>query len=420
MTYLKPRKPRRATRPPLPVLFITTSMPIGGAETLLVNLVRRLDRNRFLPEVCCLKERGPLGEELAEEVPVFSGLLRHKLDLRVLGRLVRLLRARRTAAVITVGAGDKMFWGRLAAWRARVPVVLSALHSTGWPDTITWLNRKLTPITDGFIAVAEPHGKFLIEHEQFPPEKICVIPNGVDTHRFRPRPALKHEVRSELAIPADAPVCGIVAALRPEKNHALFLRAAAITRQFLPTAHFVIVGDGPERAPLEALAAELQLGSCIHFTGSRSDIPRLLAALDVFTLTSHMEANPVSILEAMATGLPVVATEVGSVGESVQPGITGYLAEPGNAEEISSLCLQLLMHPEMAESFGRRARAFVQERASLTRMVRGYEDLIDGVYDRSSATQHRRQPIPVAESGEPAPVFSLKGRGPGPGVGKEL
>ena len=99
-------------RGPLRVLFMLTNMPVGGAETLLVNLVRNMDQDRFQPEVCCLKQQGVLGEQLAHEIPVHHGLLSHKLDLRVFPRLVRLCRRRRIDAVVTVGAGDKMFWGR--------------------------------------------------------------------------------------------------------------------------------------------------------------------------------------------------------------------------------------------------------------------------------------------------------------------
>ncbi len=139
---------------PLRTLFVITSMPVGGAEVLLDNLIRRFDRQRIAPELCCLKELGPLGEELAGEFPVHANLIGGKLDIAVLWRLVRLMRRRKIDAVVTVGAGDKMFWGRLAAKLAGVPVICSALHSTGWPDGVGRLNRWLTPITDGFIGVA--------------------------------------------------------------------------------------------------------------------------------------------------------------------------------------------------------------------------------------------------------------------------
>ena len=227
---------------PLRVMFVHTFMPVGGAETLLVNLIRRLDRDRFIPEVCCLKFPGPLGEVIGEEVALFSHLLRGKYDLRVLPKLTSLLKRRKIDAVVTVGAGDRMFWGRLAAKAAGVPVILTALHSTGWPDVVGRLNRLLTPITDGFIGVAQEHGRYLREVERFPANKVFVIPNGVDVTRFQPR-AADPKLRAEFGL-GSAPVVGIVAALRPEKNHQQFLRAAAKVRAILPAARFLIVGDG--------------------------------------------------------------------------------------------------------------------------------------------------------------------------------
>ncbi|MCA9220022.1 MAG: glycosyltransferase, partial [Planctomycetales bacterium] len=213
---------QRLDRGPLRTMFVITSMPVGGAETLLVNLMRRLDRDLIHPELCCLKEMGPLGEVAANDVTVHAGLIRTKYDHRILVRMRKLLDEQRIDAVVTVGAGDKMFWGRLAAWMEGVPVILSALHSTGWPDRIGRLNRMLTPMTDGFIAVAENHGRHMIEYERFPAGKVKVIPNGVDTYRFRSLPDSGLAVKTKLGIPPAAPVCGIVAALRPEKNHTLF------------------------------------------------------------------------------------------------------------------------------------------------------------------------------------------------------
>ncbi len=363
-----------ADRGPLRVMFVITSMPVGGAETLLVNLIRKLDRNHFLPELCCLKDLGPLGEELAEEVPSFSNLLTRKTDIRVLSRLTRLLRWRRTDAVITVGAGDKMFWGRLAAWRAGAPVIASALHSTGWPDGVGRLNRMLTPITDAFIAVAGAHGEYLVQRERFPRGKVNVIPNGVDVERFGAG-ADRLATRQQLGLTPTTPVVGIVAALRPEKDHELFLRAAAQVRVRVPEAVFLIVGDGPLRPKLEALAGELGIAPAVQFLGTRSDIPKLLGAMDVFALTSRNEANPVSILEAMAAGLPVVAPDVGSIAESVSDGITGYLTPQGDADQTAGRICELLENIELARGMGRAGRQVVVDRWSQGAMVRGYEQL---------------------------------------------
>jgi glycosyltransferase involved in cell wall biosynthesis len=371
---------------PLRVMFLITSMPVGGAETLLANLVRRLDRQRFAAEICCLKERGPLGEVVAREVPVHSGLLRHKFDVRVLPRLVRLMRRRGVDAVVTVGAGDKMFWGRLAAKLARVPVILSALHSTGWPDGIGRLNRLLTRLTDGFIAVAKSHGEFLVEGEQLPTDKVFVVPNGVDTDRFA-GDCDTGSLRRELAVgPAD-PVVSIVAALRPEKNHELFLEVARRVSSQIPNVRFLIIGDGPRREALEQLARELELGDLVRFLGSRANVPQLLAVSDVFALTSHNEANPVSILEAMSVGRPVVATDVGAIGEVVTSGRNGYLVEPGEAGQMAKRIVWLLEHAAARMSMGAAARETVIARGSIDVMVNGYERLIESTYARKQSAR---------------------------------
>jgi glycosyltransferase involved in cell wall biosynthesis len=370
---------------PLRVMFVQTSMPVGGAETLTVELVRRLNRERFSPELCCLKQPGPLGEMLADEVPVHHGLLSGKYDLSVWPRLVRLFRRRQIKAVVTMGAGDKMFWGRLAAKRAGVPVIVSALHSTGWPDSIGRLNRLLTPITDAFVAVAPSHGRFLIEREHLPAEKVVVVPNGVDTERFRPRYDTA-AIRRGLGIEPSTPVVAILAALRPEKNHELFLEAASRVARRMPAARFLVIGDGPRRAALEQLAAELGIESRVLFLGSRRDVPRLLAAADVLALTSHNEANPLSILEAMSVGRPVVATNVGSVGDVVRDGRTGYLIRPGDADALAVRLVQLLDEPLLSVMMGRAARELVLSRWSVEAMVAGYEELISSLYERRTGT----------------------------------
>jgi len=363
---------------PLRVLFLVTSMPVGGAETLLMNLVRRMDRKRFAPEIVCLKEPGPLGEQLACEMRIHSHLLTSKYDLRVLPKLWRIMRIPRADAVITVGAGDKMFWGRLAARLAGVPVIASALHSTGWPDGIGQLNRMLTRFTDAFIGVASAHGRHLVEIEGFPESKVHVIYNGIDADRFAPRDA--NRIRESLGIAPVAPVVGILAALRPEKNHELFLAGAQRILAELPTAQFVVVGDGPKRAELEELAASLQIADAVHFLGTRNDVPDVLAACDLVSLTSHNEAAPVSILEALGVGCPVLSSHVGSVSETVIEGETGRLFPAGDLDAYATAAIELLRDKPLRTRLGAAGRRLVVERWSLDAMVGGYEQLIEGIY----------------------------------------
>lgn len=364
-------------------MFVITSMPVGGAETLLVEIIRRMDRQRFMPELCCLKEPGPLGEVLAGEgVPVHAGFIdpNNKYDFRVLRRLRRLIKKQRVDAVVTVGTGgDKMFWGRLAAWMAGVPVICSALHSTGLPDHVERMNRLLTPLTDAFVAVAKPHGEYLAKNEGCPAERVCVIPNGVDVDRFSPREP-DTSIRAELGLPPEGPVIGIIAALRPEKDHEKFLEVASLVQQSVPEASFLIVGDGDRRAQLEATAAELGLGRSVVFAGTQSDIPQILATLDVFLLTSKMEANPVSIMEAMAMERPVVAFDVGSIHQTVLDRETGVLVPPGDVQQMAAEVINLLNHPEVRAALGRAAREHMVECWSVDAMVGGYEQMIEEIY----------------------------------------
>ena len=376
---LSDREPR-----PVRVMFLLTSMPIGGAETLLVNLVRRLDRSRIEPLIGCMKQKDVLGKMLSEEIPVFANLINHKYDFAVLGRLKRLFIEQDVDAVITIGAGDKMFWGRLAAQRAKVPVILSALHSTGWPDGVGRLNRMLTGITDGFIAVARQHAQYQVEQEKFPEEKVFLIPNGIDTQKFVFSPESRQQWRTELGIDADAPTVGIVAALRSEKNHDLFLESARLVSGQMTNAQFVIAGDGPERPRLEALAREKGIEDRVHFIGSTQDVVGVLSMVDMFGLSSHNEASPVSIMEALSCQRPVVATDVGSIDESVLQGKTGFLVPRDDAQAMSQRWLEILGDQSLAQQLGQQGREHIVANSSLESMTEGYASLVEDLFARKT------------------------------------
>jgi glycosyltransferase involved in cell wall biosynthesis len=369
---------------PLRIAFVITRMPVGGAETLLVNLLRSFSPTRIQPQVVCLKAPGILGQAIATEFPVHSDLIRHRWDASVLWRLRRLLRDQRIDGVVTVGAGDKMFWGRLAGRSLGLPIVVSALHSTGWPDGVGRANRWLTPITDAFIAVAASHGQFLVDGERFPAAKVKVIPNGIDTDRFRFSPAARAAQRGAWGWDEATPVCGVVAALRPEKNLFLFLDAAALVLAQRPDARFVIVGSGPQESALQAHAGQLGLSTKVRFLGLRQDTPAVLSGLDLFTLTSDNEASPVSILEALSVQRPVVATRVGSIPETVLEGQTGFLVPPGDSAPLAEAWLRILTDRELGGRLGGEGRRRVVAHHSLERMTLGYTALLEAIFSAKS------------------------------------
>jgi glycosyltransferase involved in cell wall biosynthesis len=359
---------------PIRVMIVNTSLVIGGAEKCALQLATSLDREVFAPQICCLKEAGPLARSLPHDVPCHCDVLNHKYDVRILSRLTRLFREESPHVVLTVGAGDKMFWGRLAAARARVPVIASALHSTGWPDSIGFLNRRLNPLNDAFVALSKSHARHLVRKEHLSESRVHIVPNGVDTDSFSPRPA-REDLRHELRLGSEAPVIGIVARLGVEKNHDMLFNAAGGILQKCPAARFLIVGDGPERSRLEGLARQLGIAEAVRFLGARRDVADLYNLMDVCVLTSRMEALPLCILEALASGVPVVATNVGSVPELIAHARHGFLVEPSDKRRLAAYVVDLLKDPAKRREMGAAGREFVLERHTTHHMVRGYEDL---------------------------------------------
>ena len=371
-------------RGPFKVMFVITSMPVGGAETLLVNLVRRLDRSRFEPELCCLKEFGPLGEVLARDIPAFEGLLAHKYDFAVWGRLSRLLRARRIDAVVTVGTGgDKMFWGRLAAKRAGVPVILSALHSTGLPDHVELPNRLLAPITDGFIGVAQAHGAYLATAEGCPASKVFVIPNGVDVAAFaacrRPTKALRATLGLPPLLAAGVDRRSAAAGEEPRTVFAgRVARHAATARGPIP--------DRRRRAAPRRLGRALAL---VGRAGPRAvpghKVGHSAIAVAVRRAGAQFAHGSQSGFDSRRSGWqlrdkPVVAPRVGSIPETIEDGVNGYLFPAGDESQLAARLGHLLECPEQARRMGAIGRERVVAHWSLQRMVDGYQDLIDKIY----------------------------------------
>jgi glycosyltransferase involved in cell wall biosynthesis len=221
-----------------------------------------------------------------------------------------------------------------------------------------------------------------------------VIRNGVDCDRFRPDPQARTSVRDELGLAAETPLVGIVAALRPEKHHTMLIEAAARLRDRPDLPHFLIVGDGPEREKIRSHARTLGVEDRVHLLGTRHDTPRLLAALDLFALCSLNEASPVSILEALACEIPVVATDVGSVSESVIPGETGRLVPSEDVVAFAESIDGLLDDPENRARMGAHGRLRVVQNGSLESMVDGYQRLIADLYDRQRVAVTRPSRTP--------------------------
>jgi len=233
-----------------------------------------------------------------------------------------------------------------------------------------FLRKWAAKLVDGYVAVSVHTAEDALLSDQICVGKLRVIENGVDTELFHPRKD-KPAIRREMGIDTRA-VIGTVGRLNRVKNQAMLLRASAPLLR--DGAGLLIAGDGPERGNLEELARELGIRQQVRFLGEFSDIPALLPAFDVFALTSDTEGLPLAVLEAMACGLPVVATAVGGVGTVVREGRTGYLVPAGDEIGIRDRISRLLSDNGLAEDYGQSARTRVVEDYSMDRTAREHMD----------------------------------------------
>ncbi len=297
-------------------------------------------------------------------------------------RLFRLMRRRRFDLVHThlFHAG---LLGRPLARLARVRGVIHTQHNTlHWESRsrlVSRANRLSLRAADRVVAVGERVARMVQTHGGVPADRIRIIHNGVDTARFRPEGG-REGLLAFAEIPSDAPVVAMVAGFRRVKGHAVMLDAMVKIRHVFPDARLLLVGDGPSRSSVEEAVARRGLADRVVFTGAREDVHRLLPGCAVVVLPSWEEGIPVSALEAMACGLPVVATRVGGTPEVVEDGRTGLLVPPGDPRTLAAAVVELLRRPDYARTLGKEGREVARTRYDVSSMVRKtallYQDVL--------------------------------------------
>jgi len=273
-----------------------------------------------------------------------------------------------------------LVYGSPAAAVARLPCVHTKHGVNPDPARRLWLRRAASSIVDAYVAVTPTLARLAVDQHECDPTQLHVIPNGIDTARFSPNEAARRQVRSELGIPEGAWVVGTVGRLAPEKNQGLLIDAMAPILD--PRRHLVIVGSGPAHEALLERARATLRPELIHFTGARGDVPALLASFDAFALTSESEGLPLVVLEAMAVGLPVVATAVGGIPDVIEHAKTGFLVASADRIGLMKELLQLSTRPPTARDVATTARLMVLERHSTEHMARDYESLYDRILRR--------------------------------------
>ncbi|HEX5502015.1 MAG TPA: glycosyltransferase [Thermomicrobiales bacterium] len=374
------------------ILYPAIGLYHAGAEQQLYALVRGLDKRRFRPIVAPLYPGGVLAESFRATpgVEVIDLNRRGKFDYAPLWRVAALLRARRVDLVQPF-LTPATFFGLLPAWLVGTPVKVvtercGVRHERQFGHRLyqhseDWLTRFADAVVPNSRA-----GRESLLARGIPDEKIRVIYNGVNPERLQVDPAARAAHRERLGVPAGGQVVGILASLTEAKDHATFLRAAALVSVRRPDVRYAIVGGGPVQAELEALAAGLGLADRVVFCGYQRQVASCLAAWDLLVSASRdNEGLSNSILEAMALGVPVVATAIGGTPELVEDGVTGALTAAGDPAALAAAIEAALADPAAARARAARARQLVESRFSLERMVADYE----GLYERLLEAKER-------------------------------
>lgn len=353
-----PARPARELVGDFDVLHVIGSLGPGGAERNLCYLAPWMARSRFRYAICCLSRRGEYADEVERlGVPVIELGHRRRHTLRSVFRLARLLRRSRVK-IIHMHLFECGLIGRLAAWAAGVPVVITHEHGkTVWKKWYhIWFERLAIRRTDLRIAVSEDIRDLRIKHEATPPSKIVVIGNAVEPSRFEVASEVARRKRQELGLD-EFFIIGTVGRLVEAKAYDLLLEVAREVCARLPQARFVLVGEGHLGESLKKMRDDLGLADEVRFLGKRSDIPELLAAMDLYVITSRREGLPVSLIEAMMAARPIVSTRVGGIPDAVADGKEAVLVEPDDRGALVQAVLGLAGDPAKMRSLGADARS---------------------------------------------------------------
>jgi glycosyltransferase involved in cell wall biosynthesis len=358
----------------LKVAQLIWSLDVGGAERVAVALAENLDRTKYQPMVICQNHEGHLAKQLKDiGVPVIALNKKPGLDFKMLRNLVRVLRQEDVDILHTHLFGAS-FWGRLAARIAGVRCVVVHEHGMQpWRGSLHFLvDRVLAGAACRFLFASEKVRDTYIEKTGVSVDKCGLVPNGVPCVNENGQ---REESRAEMGWAGDDRIIVSVGRLSREKGHAYLVRAFADVHATHSDTRLILIGDGPERASLETLVKERQLGAAVFFAGTQDNVSTWLAGADLYVQPSIREGLSLAILEAMGAGLPVVATRVGDVEKIIRDGHSGYLVSPEDSIELSSSMCNVLDNLPDLDALRQAAQKIVRDEYSVEAMVRYVEAL---------------------------------------------
>jgi len=378
------------------ILYVITKLELGGAQKQLLSLIRGLDKERFNPYLITAYDG--LLVEAAEEIPGLKLIrcrflerpIRPVKDILALFFIIRFIKINNIDIVHTHSSKAGIL-GRLAAKASGVKTVIHTAHGWSFHDYqpaiahyfYLFLEKLCAHFSSAIIVVSQWDKRRAAEELAGRLDRYRLIRYAINHEEFKSK-AAGSRIREGLGLSGEDLVIGMIACFKPQKSPLDFIKLAAGIKKDFPNAKFVLIGDGALRKKICALVNKLKLKEQVILTGWRNDIASILSCLDVFVLTSLWEGLPIAVLEAMAAGLPVVATDTGGISEIVLHGKTGYLVKPHDVEALQNRLKDLLISPYLREEFGRFAISSLGDNDySLDSMLKNTTQLYLDLHSRS-------------------------------------
>jgi len=345
------------------VLQIVGNAIVGGMENYVARLVERLPRERYDVSVLAPFE-SPFTDRLREHgADVFITQVTDEPSWQSIQLASALIQSRAVDVIQSHLPNAHVLAG--LAGRLTGRPVLATVHGRA----MTTLDIEVQRLAGSHLAVVCRQSYFQALGVGIDPRHVHFVPNGVDVERFRPQHSRTGALRTRFAIDAEAPLVGFIGRLSVEKGPDLFLRAALSIRAQCPDAHFVLVGEGAMLKQLQLFVSRFGLADAVHFAGSQDDMPAVFDELDVVVSSSLSEAMPLAVMEAMASGVPVVACKVGGIPDLIEHGVTGWLAPEGDYDELATRVVDLLEDDALRLAAGKASRARAVGRFALDQSV---------------------------------------------------
>lgn len=347
------------------ILYVIGRLEIGGVETQLLNLVKHIDKNKFEIIVCCLSEKTKLLNEFEKHCKVIIMKKILPIDITRIPRIIKIIK-KNGIDIVHNDVFPANFYGTIAGKLSKKPTIISYKQTLkNYPLHARIRDNMLSKLADRTITISDSAKQMLIKKALFNKDKIVIIKEGINLSNYK--------IKNIKTLKVIGTACRLV----KQKNHALFLESAKLVLEKHPKIKFLIAGEGNLKEKLLEQAKALKIEKNVFFLGEIRNMPQFYSKIDLFALTSSWEGTPIVIMEAIASGLPVLATNVGGVNEIINDKVGGFLVEPENPDKFAQKLVYLIENPKIAKKTAKHALKKIKDNFDIKRKVIEMQNLYE-------------------------------------------